>query len=126
MLTTILVIVALTIAGIGYFFPRHKASGTQQSVQVPVLTSLQQRIRNVPSDGAPIVNLAELSNSQFSLYLAPISGAVFAVLLYIIFIGGLVSGPCSPRSIPSLVRSRPRVPRTNLKCRLPTWRSTQT
>ena len=46
----------------------------------------------MPSTGDPIVNIAELSNSPFSLYLAPVSGAAFAVLLYIIFIGGLLSG----------------------------------
>ena len=51
----------------------------------------------MPSTGDPIVNIAELSNSPFSLYLAPVSGAAFAVLLYIIFIGGLLSGPIFPR-----------------------------
>jgi hypothetical protein len=59
--------------------------------------SLLQRIQNVPSTGDPIVNISELANSRFSLYLVPISGAVFAVLLYIIFIAGLLSGPLFPK-----------------------------
>lgn len=60
--------------------------------------SLLQRVQSVPSTGDPIVNIAELSNSQFGLYLAPIHGAVFAVLLYIVFIGGLLSGPLFPKT----------------------------
>jgi hypothetical protein len=59
--------------------------------------SLQRRIQSVPNTGDPILNIAELSNSKFSIYLAPISGAVFAALLYIIFIGGLLQGPLFPK-----------------------------
>jgi hypothetical protein len=108
-ITTILVLVALLIAGVGYYQQQKGDGEPGKSVQIPVLavvialgmiggyTSLQQRIQNVPSTGDPIVNISELANSRFSLYLAPISGAVFAVLLYIIFIGGLLSGPLFPK-----------------------------
>jgi hypothetical protein len=108
-ITTVLVVAALAIAGVGYFQWAKNILGVSNPLQIPVLavvislgmiggyTSLQQRIQSVPSTGDPIVNIAELANSQFSLYLAPISGAVFAVLLYIIFIGGLLSGPLFPK-----------------------------
>jgi len=108
-ITTIMVLVALLIASIGYYQQQKGDGESGKSVQIPVLavvialgmiggyTSLQQRIQNVPSTGDPIVNISELANSRFSLYLTPISGAVFAVLLYIIFIGGLLSGPLFPK-----------------------------
>ena len=108
-ITTTLVLVALLIAAVGYYQQQKSDGGSGKTVQIPVLavvialgmiggyTSLQQRIQNVPSTGDPIVNISELANSRFSLYLAPISGSVFAVLLYIIFIGGLLSGPLFPK-----------------------------
>jgi hypothetical protein len=107
-ITLILVFVAFAIAAYGYFSKAgHDGSGSSP-LSVPALpiiialgmiggyVSLQQRIQTVPSTGDPIVNIAELSNSRFSVYLAPISGAVFATLLYIIFIGGLLKGPLFP------------------------------
>jgi hypothetical protein len=72
--------------------------------------SLQRRIQSVPSTGDPILNIAELSNSKFSVYLAPVSGAVFAALLYIIFIGGLLQGPLFPKiSSPTGACEKPTV-----------------
>jgi hypothetical protein len=107
-ITTVCVVVVLGIAAYAYFvFDDHALAGAKR-VGIPVLPmviamgmiggyiSLQRRIQNAPSTGDPIVNIAELSNSQFSVYLAPISGAVFAVLLYIIFVGGLLKGPLFP------------------------------
>lgn len=102
-ITTIVAVMTLGVAALIYY----RADG-DVSMQVPLLAvviafgmlggfiSLQQRIQSVPSTGDPIVNIADLANSQFSLYLAPISGAVFAVILYIIFIGGLLAGPLFP------------------------------
>jgi hypothetical protein len=112
-ITSALVVVALAIAALGYFAGLGYLDGTKaistNGVKIPALPvviamgmiggyiSLQQRIQNVPSTGDPIVSIAQLSNSQFSLYLVPVSGAVFAVLLYVIFIGGLLSGPLFPK-----------------------------
>ncbi len=102
-ITTAVALLTLAIAAIIYY----RADG-DMSMQIPLLAvviafgmlggyiSLQQRIQSVPSTGDPIVNISDLSNSQFTLYLAPISGAVFAVILYIIFIGGLLAGPLFP------------------------------
>jgi hypothetical protein len=60
--------------------------------------SLQQRIQNTPS-GDPLLAIFELENGKFSLYLAPVSGAIFAVLLYFIFLGNLLSGVIFPENL---------------------------
>jgi hypothetical protein len=64
--------------------------------------SLQQRIQSAPSGGDPLLSIFELQNGAFSLYLAPISGAIFAVLLYFIFLGKLVTGVIFPQSLTPL------------------------
>jgi hypothetical protein len=61
--------------------------------------SLLQRIQNTPTGGDPLISILEVQNGEFSLYLAPVSGAVFAVLLYLIFLGGLVSGVIFPEHL---------------------------
>ena len=61
--------------------------------------SLLQRIQNTPTGGDPLISILEVQNGAFSLYLAPISGAVFAVLLYLVFLGGLVSGVIFPEHL---------------------------
>ena len=59
-------------------------------------TSLLQRIQSIPSDGDPLISIFELQKGEFSIRLAPISGAIFAVVLYLIFLGGLLSGGFFP------------------------------
>jgi hypothetical protein len=108
LITLALVLVASVLAW--YSYSPTKVSGGETSMlrELPVLPiimamgmlgaflSLQRRIQAVPSTGDPIVNISELTNSRFSVYIAPVSGAIFAVLLYIIFIGGLLKGPLFP------------------------------
>ena len=62
--------------------------------------SLLQRIQNTPTGVDPLISILEVQDGKFSLYLAPISGAVFAVLLYLIFLGRLVSGSIFPQDLP--------------------------
>lgn len=105
-LTLLLICVAGIVAY--YYTPKGSTNPDKNGPDIPVLPiviavgmmggyiSLQRRIQAVPSTGDPIVNITELSNNQFSVYLAPISGAVFASLLYLIFIGGLLKGPLFP------------------------------
>jgi hypothetical protein len=59
--------------------------------------SLLRRIQMVPTGGDPLLSIFELENGRVSLYLAPLSGAVFAVLLFFIFQGGLVEGALFPK-----------------------------
>jgi hypothetical protein len=61
--------------------------------------SLLQRIQNTPTGGDPLISIFEIQNGAFSLYLAPVSGAIFAVLLYLIFLGKLVSGGIFPEGL---------------------------
>lgn len=59
--------------------------------------SLLRRIQMVPTGGDPLVNIFELENGRVSLYLAPLSGALFAVVLSLIFMGDLVQGSLFPK-----------------------------
>jgi hypothetical protein len=58
--------------------------------------SLQRRLQTIPTDGDPLVSIFVLQNGMFALALAPISGAVFADVLFLIFLGGLLQGPVFP------------------------------
>jgi hypothetical protein len=106
-ITLVLLVVVLAVAAVAYF----SSAVNQKSFKIPPMpvlpivigmgmiggyVSLQRRIQAVPTTGDPIVNISQISNSRFSVYLAPISGAVFAALLYLIFIGGLLKGPLFP------------------------------
>ena len=54
--------------------------------------SIQQRLKDV-SD----TDLALLANSWFQISLVPIYGAVFALILYVGFLGQIVTGPLFPQ-----------------------------
>lgn len=58
--------------------------------------SLQQRIQDIPTEGDPVLTLFELQSGQFSLYLAPLTGAIFALLVFLMFLGGLLTGSLFP------------------------------
>ncbi|HEX9930112.1 MAG TPA: hypothetical protein VGB02_16380 [Pyrinomonadaceae bacterium] len=58
--------------------------------------SMQQRIQSAPSQGDPLYNLSMLTHGWFSILLSPLSGAIFALILYMLFVSGLVSGHLFP------------------------------
>jgi hypothetical protein len=60
------------------------------------LLSMQQRYQSVPREGDPIDNISELMQSWARLFLPAINGAIFAVLLYMFIIGGLLQGDVFP------------------------------
>jgi hypothetical protein len=65
--------------------------------------SLQRRIQMIPTEGDPLVSIFELQNGMFSVYLAPLLGAIFAIVLFFIFLGGYLSGALFPEfTLPSL------------------------
>jgi hypothetical protein len=65
--------------------------------------SLQRRIQTIPTEGDPLVSIFELENGLFSLYLAPLSGAIFALVLFFVFVAGFLRGTIFPDiQIPSL------------------------
>ncbi|MGH9843159.1 MAG: hypothetical protein ACREEM_30850, partial [Blastocatellia bacterium] len=59
--------------------------------------SVQQRIQSAPSEGDPIYNFSVLTHGVFGIFLSPISGAIFAVILYLMFAGGVLQGKAFPR-----------------------------
>lgn len=58
--------------------------------------SMQQRIQNVVYRGDPIYDLSGLTHGWLSIFLSPLSGAIFAVILYLFFAGQLLSGTIFP------------------------------
>jgi hypothetical protein len=64
--------------------------------------SVQRRIQSVTDHGESLVGLIELSglSTPFSSLWAPVSGAIFAVVLYRMFAGGLFSGDVFPNIHP--------------------------
>jgi hypothetical protein len=60
------------------------------------LMSMLQRILSAPSEGDALFNLASLTNGWRSIFLAPLTGAVFAVLLFVLFAGGVLKGTVFP------------------------------
>ena len=60
------------------------------------LMSMLQRILNAPNEGDALFNLASLTNGWRSIFLAPLTGAVFSVLLFVLFAGGVLKGTVFP------------------------------
>jgi hypothetical protein len=60
------------------------------------LVSMQQRFQSVSDQGDPIHNISELARGWFSIFLSPISGAIFAAVLYFAISGGLLEGALFP------------------------------
>jgi hypothetical protein len=58
--------------------------------------SSQRRMQTIPSDGDPLISVLGLDDAQYYLWLSPLLGAVFAVILTWMFMGGLVSGSIFP------------------------------
>lgn len=61
------------------------------------LLSMQQRYQNVSREGDPIANISQMMQNWSRLFLPAISGAIFAALLYMLFIGGLLEGDVFPK-----------------------------
>lgn len=61
------------------------------------LLSMQQRYQSVSREGDPIDNISQLMQNWSRLFLPAISGAIFAALLYMLFIGGLLEGDLFPK-----------------------------
>ena len=59
------------------------------------LISVQQRLQALPEDD-PLFGLLAISSSRFSVFFSPLVGAIFAIILYLFFIGHLLSGSLFP------------------------------
>jgi len=58
--------------------------------------SIQQRLQNTYTDGDPVTNVTQLRYGVWPLYFAPLTGAIFAIVLFFIFAGRLVTGTVFP------------------------------
>src|SRR5438067_1777745 len=63
------------------------------------LVSMQQRFQSASAEGDPINNVSELMHGWFSIFLSPISGAIFATVLYLIMTAGLLEGALFPKIV---------------------------
>lgn len=61
--------------------------------------SMHQRIQSSPSEGDPVYTFSMLMHGWFSIFLSPVSGAVFAVVLYLFFSGQLLTGKIFPKIV---------------------------
>ncbi|HKV35613.1 MAG TPA: hypothetical protein VJP89_14855 [Pyrinomonadaceae bacterium] len=59
--------------------------------------SMLQRIQSAPTEGDALFNLAALNNGWRGLSLSPIYGAIFALLLFIMFASGIMQGTIFPK-----------------------------
>jgi hypothetical protein len=94
------VITALAIA-----FTLHYYFGQEQIVTVIIVLlmgalggffSVQKRIEDIPTDQDPILTMFQLQNGRFSVRLAPLTGAICALILFLIFQAGLLTGAAFP------------------------------
>jgi hypothetical protein len=60
------------------------------------LMSMLQRIQSAPSEGDALFHLASLTNGWRGIFLAPLTGAVFSAVLFVLFAGGVLKGTIFP------------------------------
>jgi hypothetical protein len=58
--------------------------------------SVQQRIQTAPTGGDAIRGVLSLYDGWFSVYLSPLTGAISATLLYLLFLGDFLKGSMFP------------------------------
>jgi hypothetical protein len=58
--------------------------------------SSQRRMQSLPSEGDPLVCVLSLDTAGYYLWLSPLLGSVFAVILMVMFISGVAKGAAFP------------------------------
>ena len=58
--------------------------------------SSQRRMQSIPVDGDPLISVFGLANAGYYLWLSPMLGAIFAVVLTLLFISGTLQGTVFP------------------------------
>ena len=71
--------------------------------------SALQRIQTSPTEGDSIYNLSMLYHGSYAVFVAPLTGAIFAILLYLMFTGKILEGRFFPNVYtPPMTAARPR------------------
>ena len=71
------------------------------------LMSLQQRYQSLPEEGDTLRNVSELIQGKLSLFQPAIIGGIFAVLLYLLVLAGLLQGGLFPEMVRSNSTQKP-------------------
>lgn len=58
--------------------------------------SSQRRMQSIPTDTDPLISVFGLDNAGYFLWLSPLLGAIFAVVLTMMFVGGILKGTVFP------------------------------
>jgi hypothetical protein len=58
--------------------------------------SSQRRMQSIPSEGDPLIDVFGFDNAGYYLWLSPLLGAIFAVVLTLMFIAGVLKGSAFP------------------------------
>lgn len=96
----------LVLAAVGWWL-YHPKAGVQPEVPTVLVViaagvvgsfvSAQQRIQSLPNTGDSILTMHELKRGRLGIFIAPLSGAIFATALYLIFAATLAEGALFPK-----------------------------
>jgi hypothetical protein len=60
------------------------------------LLSILHRLQSIPAAGDPIYSLATFWHGAYALFVSPLTGAIFGILIYLFFAGGVLQGRVFP------------------------------
>lgn len=101
-------VVVATFVGYTYFGPADRA-GPLNAISTLLMVvfagmtgafiSILQRLTTTDTNANPLARLSILSDNWLGIFLTPLSGAIFAVVLYMFFAGGLIEGTLFPELV---------------------------
>jgi hypothetical protein len=102
----VLIVISLAVIGLLIFGKDSISSLKGLSTPIPVvafagalggLISILQRLESSPADGEPIHKLAVFWHGSYALFVSPLTGIVFGVLIHLMFSGQVLEGRFFPR-----------------------------